>query len=127
MKFYYNDKLVRTSKTHEYHYGVWNPMTEKMESCHGTLDGAKKELRRRISEHETSIADEKAAIKALENGKTYILVKCCRTWTKISLRGKDLYGDDRSKTSTWEAYIKENEESIKALEKRQIVELEARA
>ena len=124
MKFYYNGKLVRTSKTHEYHFAIINPESGNVWSCHGTRDAAVKEFRRPIAEAESGIETSKRAIKAIEAGRPYIIEKQGRYSYKIDLKGKDIFGLDRSLVNTWEEYIESDLKRIKELEKRQIVELE---
>lgn len=126
MKFYYNDKLVRTSKTHEYHYAILSENGDVW-SCHGTLEAAQKEFRRPISECETTIEDNKKIIAALKNGKTYVDLKVCRRWFRVNLKGKNIDGSSRSEISTWEKDIQEIKNRIEFLNTRKIVELEARA
>lgn len=53
MKFYYNDKLVRTSKTHEYKYAVINKQITKsnpVKSCSTTYEGCVKYIEKMISD-----------------------------------------------------------------------------
>lgn len=126
MKFYYNDKLVRTSKTHEYHYAILSANGDVW-SCHGTLEAAQKEFRRPISECETSIADTKKIIAALEKGKTYVDLKVCKRWYRVNLKGKNSDGTSRSEISTWANDIPRLEKRIEFLNTRKIVELEVRA
>ena len=126
MKFYYNGKLMRTSKTHEYKFAIiWPDGT--LSSCHGTREAAEKEYRRLISENETAIADDLKAIEALKAGRTYYDTKICRRWHRISLKGKDWGGMNRAEVATWESYIESHKRQIEKLNTRQIVELEARA
>lgn len=126
MKFYYNDKLVRTSKTHDYKYAIISKKGDCL-SCHGTLESAQKEFRRQISELETSIADDKKIITALEKGKTAVDLKICRRWCRISLKGKNFDGSDRADPATWQEEIERSLKRIEWLNTRKIVELEARA
>lgn len=127
MKFYYNGKLVRTSKTHEYHFGVYNPDTGHMISCHGTREGAEKEYRRMISAQEGCIANYNRAIKALENGKTYYEAKEGNRWIYVSLKGKTWDGEEYGNPDTWRRWTESAMRRIEELSRRQIVELEARA
>ena len=128
MKFYYNGKLVRTSKTHEYHFGILEPKTGKIVSCHGTYEAAQKEHRRPISEAETSIKRCRAAINAIENGKTSFFWKWNNRYLeKVILKGADFAGNNRGEVSTWEGYIEGYNKFIASHRARQIVELEARA
>lgn len=49
MKFYYDGKLMRTSRTHYYNYGVYRITDEKCISCSGTRLGAEKALNQKLS------------------------------------------------------------------------------
>ena len=69
MKFYYDGKLVRTSKTHEYHYGIYNKRFERMRSCHSTKELAEKELNTYINQPLNWNENTKEAIKAFQSGK----------------------------------------------------------
>ena len=71
MKFYYNGKLVRTSKNHEYKYGILSSEGGSVTSCHATYEAAYKELQRRPGEIRTNIEITKEALKELEKGKSY--------------------------------------------------------
>lgn len=125
MKFYYNGKLMRTSKTHEYKYAI---ITENgcCCSCHGTLESAQKEFRRPIAECEKSIANFNMIIRAINSGKKYIDIKEYRYTHRVHFSGKDIAGDDRSQVSTWEKYIRQTKNSMADYESRKIVELEQR-
>lgn len=126
MKFYYNGKLMRTSKTHEYKFAIiWPDGT--LSSCHGTREAAEKEYRRPISENETAIVDDLKAIEALKAGRTYYDTKICRRWHRISLKGKFFDGTSRSDIGSWERSIECHKRQIERLNTRLIVELEARA
>lgn len=128
MKFYYNGKLVRTSKTHEYHFGILEPKTGKIVSCHGTYEAAQKEHRRPISEAETSIKRCRAAIAAIESGKKFFYWKWNNRYLeKVKLTETDFKGRNRAEVGTWEEYIDQYNQFIEAHRARQIVELEARA
>lgn len=125
MKFYYNGKLMRTSKTHDYKFAIVNP-SGSCWSCHGTLDAAQKEFRRPIAELEQAIENSKAAIKALKAGKTYYNAKSGRNTYPVKLSGK--IGELKySDISTWEYFIDKDTERMEYLKTRKIVELEARA
>lgn len=118
MKFYYNGKLVRTSKTHEYHFGILNADGTKVTSCHGTYEAAMKEMNRRPGEIRSRIAELETGIKAIQAGKSYYLTKICGRTYKVSI-GKDTEEDYRH-------YIDQNRDALNRLAKRKIVELEAR-
>ena len=117
MKFYYNGKLMRTSKTHTYTHALLTE-TGTLRSCHGSREAAEKELRALISQHETNIDDCKRAIKAIEKGQTYYFAGH-RQQYKCSLKGKTI--------EHYEEWIEKYKRIIAFFEKHQIVELEARA
>lgn len=120
MKFYFEGKLVRTSKTHEYHYGVYNKFYQKMRSCHSTKELAEKELQSYINEPLSEIENCKLGIKALKSGKKGYWVKCGRRSFPVRFEKEDT--------------VEQFEESIKSLMERHeyrkknfcVVELEAR-
>lgn len=118
MKFYYNGKLMRTSKTHEYKYAIVSE-NDVLWSCHGTLEAAQKEFRRPIAQCETNIHDYMVAIKMLEMGRSYYEVKICKRWHRIPLKGKTV--------NYFESEIEYFKKRIEILKTRKIVELEARA
>ena len=118
MKFYYNGKLMRTSKTHEYKYAIITA-ADACCSCHSSLEWAETEYRRPIAACETNIHDCLVAIEMLEMGRNYYEVKICKRWHKISLKGKD--------KKYFEDQIEANKARIEILKTRKIVELEARA
>ena len=129
MEFYYEGKLVRTSKTHDYRFAIVNDdFSDKKDvwSCHGTLEAAQKEFRRPIAECETAIAEDQKIIEALQKGYTYVDLKICGRWHRISLKGKDFDGSDRSSVSTWEKQIESHKRRIEYLNTRRIVTLEQR-
>ena len=82
MKFYYNGKLIRTSKNHEYTHAVIDITDNGCVGCRVGADKAEAIIRSEISATERSIANCKAAIKALENGKTgyHARENRSRTW-----------------------------------------------
>lgn len=82
MKFYYNGKLVRTSKNHEYTHAVIDITNNACVGCRVGADKAEAIIRGEISATERSIANCKTAIKALENGKSGFHAKegRGRTW-----------------------------------------------
>ena len=118
MKFYYNGELVRTSKTHEYHYGILNIDGTRVSSCHGTLKDAEKEMAKAPASCRTAISEYKAAINAIENGKTKFPRKMC---------GRTYYDPIRYTKEEYEGLIERAEARIAELGKRKIVELEAKA
>lgn len=74
MKFYYNDKLIRTSKNHVYTHAVINTETGSLIGCRSSLRGAQDLKASYESECRTGIHNAEAAIKAKENKKSYYIV-----------------------------------------------------
>ena len=73
MKFYYEGKLIRTSKNHHYTNALINTDTGKCITCSSTMEGCERELNRIINEKLNNIENAKKAILAIENGKkTYM-------------------------------------------------------
>lgn len=69
MKFYYNGKKVRESKTHEYKYAVIaTNRNDKVLSCSATMNGAQAFINRYIAENNDGIKTSENIIKALETG-----------------------------------------------------------
>ena len=121
MKFYYNGKLVRTSKTHEYHYAIVKADGSKARSCHGTLKAAQNEMNRVIAEYNGAIASLNERRKALQNGRKFYFIKNGRREYKYIFTENDTVEDcDRR--------IEEVEEGFKWFtENWKIVELQAEA
>ena len=120
MKFYYEGKLVRTSKTHEYHYGVWNKKYQKMKSCNSTKELAEKELRTYINEPLNYIEETKEAIKAFQSGKKGY-------WTKVGHRTFYVRFVNGDTIEDMEQTIKHNQELYEYRKNNYcVVELEAR-
>lgn len=117
MKFYYEGKLIRTSKTHDYKYAAL--INEKCLKCSGTKQGAEAEISRLIREAENNIAFYESALQAYEKGSTMVRsrrgdwVKLDTAWyTPENLR--DWKESEHKRLN----FIKEN---------AKVVELEARA
>lgn len=71
MKFYYNGKLIRTSKTNVYTHAVLAPEGKTI-ACSSSREGAEKAIRREASRYEVNAFGCRNAIKAIEAGrKTY--------------------------------------------------------
>ena len=117
MKFYYNGKLVRTSKTHAYTHAVLTPNGDTF-SCSSSREGAVKALQAKINEWEQIRSNYRNAIKALEAGRPYYFSKYGRREVKQSLSGKTVADYDRM--------LAEAERIIANYNAHQIVELEAR-
>lgn len=117
MKFYYNGKLVRTSKNHEYKYASINKKTGKAYSCSTTKEGAGAEINRRINEAKRNIANYEKCIDAINKNYPYIFIKTGRTDYKVVLKGKTVEEYEK-----WIGYNKEDLEYYST--NFEIVELE---
>lgn len=84
MKYYIDDKLIRTSKR-TYTHAVL--LDDKVISCCGDLEKAHKELARRVASHDQSIRDYIAAVKAIDAGKSYYLATLGRSRYKREIEG----------------------------------------
>lgn len=119
MKFYYNGKLIRTSKNHIYTHAVINKETGKLIGCRKSLDLAEAIKTEQINRFYHGIATHEAEIEALKAGKKGIWLKDGRhSWYK-----------DFTEIHTVE-YFEECIESLKrsiknVSENWEIVELEA--
>lgn len=112
MKFYIDGKLVRTSKSHTYtHALMWG---DSLLSCHGSYEQAAKALNRSIAQSNERIANAKAAIKAIDEGRTTYWYKYGREQWKAEISGS---------REEYEAYIAGQKEGNTRL---RIRELEAR-
>ena len=114
MRFYYNGKLVRTSENHEYTHAVIYAPTGEAIGCRTSLKAAESFKSSEISGYRKGIENYKAAIRAIESGKTYIMVKAGRGYSyKWGLNGETVEGLLKG--------IKEKEERIAHIEKNWIV------
>lgn len=77
MKFYYNGKLLRTSETHTYTHAVING-AGKCVGCRTSQKAAQYIIDYEVNQCRQGIENCKAAIKALESGKSYYTVKSGR-------------------------------------------------
>lgn len=68
MKFYYNNKLVRTSKTHNYKYGVFT-RNDNCEACASTYELAEKAIVTVTRFVRANLEYYKEELKAIEQGK----------------------------------------------------------
>ena len=118
MKFYYNGKLVRTSKNHVYTHAVIDMSNGHVEGCRANKEAAESIISSEISRVSNSIQNHESALKAIEQGKTMYRVKEGRRsyWMPIRTTGEDF-----KHCIEWcENHIKEVERNWK------VVELEAR-
>ena len=112
MKFYYEGKLVRSSKTHEYSHGVLRD--GKVVSCHGSYDLAVKEMSSRIGRANGRIEACRLALAAIERGDSFYWTKCAGRSYRAEIH------------STKEQYLAMIEESEAYKRSFKVVELEAR-
>ena len=119
MKFYYEDKLIRTSKTHVYTYALIG-QNGKAITCSATREGCEKELLRRLHNIERSITNYENALKAQAAGKKQVRWLDGRTSYYIKLC-------DLDNLDEFEDYIIADKEIIRIITQEwKIVELEAR-
>lgn len=119
MKFYYEDKLIRTSKTHVYTHALIDH-SGKTITCSATREGCEKELSRRIREIEQRMMNHENALKAHAAGKRQVMWKDGRNSFYMNLNNfKDV--------ASFARYVEAAKETI-CLMKREwkIVELESR-
>lgn len=121
MKFYYNNELVRTSKSHIYTHAVIDMATGGCKGCRANRETAEAVISTEIAYFEKKIGNYENAIKAIQNGKDAYYAKDGRRtyYTKIP---KDRTVEEYKEWIEWDrdyiTYIKEN---------WQVVELEAKA
>lgn len=121
MKFYYNGKLVRTSKNHVYTHAVIDQKNESLKGCRANKDTALSIISSEISRIEKEIKDCKTAIKALEAGKSYYVIK--ERGHSYPIRFKDVNDPTVERYTKW---IEEYNQTIEYIRKNWIVvELEA--
>lgn len=120
MKFYYNDKLIRTSKNHIYTHAVINIDTGKCEGCRADKANAEAIISTKIAENEKYIRNEENAIKAMEAGKNGYYIKEGRHSWFCKFNANNSI--ERYKEAI--EWLKQDIEYIKA--NWQVVELEAR-
>ena len=68
MKFYYNNKLVRTSKTHNYKYGVFTS-NDKLLACASSFELAQKAIITATNSERHNLEFYKKELEAIEKGK----------------------------------------------------------
>lgn len=81
MKFYYQNKLIRTSKNHNYTHAVIDAQTGRCLGCRTTMDACKSIITEKINHCHQGIHNCNEIIKALEAGKSgYYSKDGRRTW-----------------------------------------------
>ena len=120
MKFYYNDKLIRTSKNHIYTHAVIDITTGGCKGCRADKANAEAIISAEVANYEKRISNYENAIKALQNGKSGYYAK----------DGRHTYYSRFDADSTVEKYtewIEWNRNYINEVKTNwQVVELEAR-
>lgn len=103
MKYYIDDKLVRTSDRTYTHAVMCG---DEVYSCCGSFLLANKELSRRLAYHEQNIQDSRLAIKALDEGKRFYMTTVCRKPYKVKIeRSREEYleriADNEARATRW--------------------------
>ena len=120
MKFYYNGKLIRTSKNHEYTHAVIDITTGKCKGCRANEYTASTIISTECAWYERQIDNYRNAIKALESGKKGYYAKDGRR-TYFSRFDADASVENYTRWIEW------NMEHIKEIKANwKVVELEAR-
>lgn len=102
MKFYYNGKLIRTSKTHHYKFACINLETGNVLQCSETRSGATKLLTTIKAEKARAYENATSAIKAIDEGRTFYNAKIGRTSERVRIqRSKDQYLADMQDLRAW--------------------------
>lgn len=123
MKFYYNNELIRTSKTHEYKYALLSS-SGKCVTCSTSKDRAESELTSRINSSNDKIHNYKNIIHAIETGATHYDHTYGRETLKVKLDAKnyDVHTLDGAKK-----YLENEEKHLEDLKTGwKVVELDAR-
>lgn len=69
MKFYYNNKLIRTSKSHNYTHAVINQTTGNCLGCRTSYSACESLINSEVNAYYQGIENGHKAIEALEAGK----------------------------------------------------------
>lgn len=119
MKFYYKDKLIRTSKSHIYTHAVIDMTTGGLIGCRSSETTARQVISTEISQWQRGIKNYQSLLKAIEQGKQmFRLTEGRRSW----------YEPVGNRTvEHCNKCIKHSEEQIQyIIDNWQVVELEAR-
>ena len=118
MKFYYEGKLIRTSKTHHYTHAIVCEGTAIM--CSATRQGCEREKQRYLSQQREIIKSYQDGIKYLRDGKKGYYVKDGRSSYYVPF-------DKYDTAERYEKWIKESENRIQHITNNwKIVEIEER-
>lgn len=124
MKFYYNDKLIRTSKTHEYKYALISS-TGKCVTCSASRERAEAELASWINRYNEKIQNYKSIIHAIEIGASHYNAIDGRKTYRVKLAPE---GNDGHTIKGAKEYLEEAISRLEEIKKCwKVVELEARA
>lgn len=116
-KFYYNGKLIRTSKSHHYTHAVIDMETGKVKGCRSNREAAEAIIASQINFLNDVIANCNNAIKAIQNGESRYI---CR-------EGKRTYRMQVSSEVDYQSYIDMDTEAIENVKRNwKVVELEER-
>ena len=121
MKFYYNGKLIRTSKCHIYTHAVIDTATGRCEGCRADKKNAESIISSEISRHQKGIEDCKRCINAVNQGKKGVRFYERNGWSWF----RKFEEDDT--VEHFEKWIKSHDENIERIKQNwKVVELEAR-
>ena len=121
MKFYYEGKLIRTSKNHVYTHAVIDMASGKLIGCRASEDAARSVISSEISSYKTGIKNTQSMQKAIEQGKRMYRVTEGRRSCYMPIDS----GDTLERCREWIEY---REKAIERIRKDwKVVELEARA
>ncbi len=118
MKLYYDGKLIRTSKNHEYTHAVIDTETGSCLGCGTSLENAQAILNQNINEYETEINNCDLGLKAISENKTYYYP---------IVKGKSRKSDIILSAETYIRLMNEYESTLKRVKRHKVVELECRA
>lgn len=123
MKFFYDGKLVRTSKTKVYTHAVINTETGGLIGCSSSRELAQKKVDSEISYCNSRIAEDERALKALTSGASGYSYRFGR------MKYFSVFGRDCSKNpEEWKQFIREHRERIDYIRRNwKVVELTAQA
>lgn len=120
MKYYYNGKLVRTSKEHHYTHAVIDVTTGKLIGCRSNEDAAKSVITSEIHRKEQDKENSRACIIAIKAGKRMYRYKDGRRSGYIQVDKEDTV----EKCEKWVANLDKQIEYIN--QNWKVVELEER-
>ena len=119
MKFYYNDKLVRTS-SHAYTHAVIDTQTGELIGCRTSKKNAESIISSEISRCMTGIKNSESHLKAIQQGKRLYRYKYGRkySWEKV---------EKEDSVETCQRFLDGFKKHIEYVENNwKVVELEAR-